>query len=144
MNAAMSMEAAGGLIGDVDGESATYSHGGRPTTATYMYRCLKKSGWDWSGICTSDTGLARAIANNYNTIKHFDRGQFPDPTETYLVSSVAALVVRMIAMRIARSDQGTTELFSERIHDFDRLKDEFEAYGVIVDDTGTFVAPSGP
>ncbi|GAA0916299.1 hypothetical protein [Streptomyces thermoalcalitolerans] len=143
VNAAMSMEAAGSLIGDVDGESATHSRGGRPTTATYMYRCLKKSGWEWSAICTSVTGLARAIANNYNTIKHFDRGQFPDPTETYLVSSVAALVVRMLAMRIARPDQGATELFGERIHDFDRLKDEFEAYGVIVDDTGKFVTPSG-
>jgi hypothetical protein len=27
---------------------------------------------------------------------------------------------------------------------FDRLKDEFETYGVNVDDTGKFVAPSGP
>ncbi|MFJ8605133.1 hypothetical protein ACIREM_41795 [Streptomyces shenzhenensis] len=144
VNAAMSMEAAGSLIGQVSGESATHNRGGKPTTATHMYRCLAKSGWDWSSICTSTIGLARAIASNYNTIKHFNRGQFPDLTETYLVSSLTALTVRMLAIRVARSDQDTADLFGGRVHDFDRLKEEFTANGLTVDDAGNFVAPSRP
>ncbi|MGW1315910.1 ApeA N-terminal domain 1-containing protein [Streptomyces sp. NPDC002426] len=139
VNAAMSMEAAGSLLGQVSGEAVTCRGSGKPTTATYMYRCLIEAGWDWSAVCKSIAGLARAIANNYNTIKHFDRGRFPDPTETYLVSSITALIVRMLAMRVARSDQSAADLFDQPIAEFERLKGEFRANGLIVDDTGSFV-----
>lgn len=144
VNAAMSMEAAGNLIGQIEGESSTYTKNGKPSTATYMYRCLVNTGWNWSSLCSSMVGMARAIANNYNTIKHFDRGQFPDPTETYLVSSVTALTVRMLAIRIARPDLEPADLFGARIYDFDRLEDEFNAYGLSVNGEGKFVSrPSG-
>ncbi|MFF0286468.1 hypothetical protein [Streptomyces sp. NPDC005262] len=138
VNAAMSMEAAGSLLGQVSGEAATCRANGKPTTATYMYRCLVRSGWDWSGICKSTAGLARAIANNYNTIKHFDRGQFPDPTETYLVSNTSALIVRMLAIKLARPDQSTADLFVKYVTDFEHLKEEFRFNGLIVDDAGNF------
>ncbi|MGC5003945.1 hypothetical protein [Streptomyces sp. DT203] len=138
VNAAMSMEAAGSLLGQVSGEAATCRANGKPTTATYMYRCLVRSGWDWSGICKSTAGLARAIGNNYNTIKHFDRGQFPDPTETYLVSNTSALIVRMLAIKLARPDQSTAGLFVKYVTDFEHLKEEFRFNGLIVDDAGNF------
>ncbi|MFD3870366.1 hypothetical protein [Streptomyces sp. NPDC058623] len=137
VNAAMSMEAAGGLIGPVVGEVAAPN--GKPITATYMFRCLVESGWDWSDLCDSTVGLARAIANNYNTIKHFDRGHFPDPTETYLISSIASLVVRMLAIRAACPEESSIELFGARVHEFERLKSEFSANGLIVDGAGDFV-----
>ncbi|MBD3933128.1 hypothetical protein IF129_16415 [Streptomyces chumphonensis] len=140
ISAAMSMEAAANLIGPVDGESPTCRRNGSPTTATYMYRCLVETGWDWSALCSSVVGLAQAIANNYNTIKHFDRGQFPDPTETHLVSSVTALAVRMLALRVTRPDLEAVDLFGNRVHDFDRLKDEFDAYGLFVNGDGQFVS----
>ncbi|MBE9498330.1 hypothetical protein IHE61_05580 [Streptomyces sp. GKU 257-1] len=140
VNASMSMEAAGSLIGQVGGESDTCKPNGTPSTATFMYRCLVETGWNWSGICSSTVGLARAIAKNYNTIKHFDRGQFPDPAETYLVSSITALTVRMLAIRTARPDLEPTDLFDDRVHDFARLEDEFDARGLFVNGEGQFVA----
>ncbi|MFD4754423.1 hypothetical protein [Streptomyces sp. NPDC058426] len=138
VNAAMSMEAAGNLIGEVAEESPTLRSNGKPTTATYMYRCLIRTGWDWSEIGASPVGLARAIANNYNTIKHFDRGHFPDPVETHLVSSLTALVVRMLALRIAQPSLNAANLFGAHVHDFDRLKESFESAGVAVDEGGAF------
>ncbi|MGW5393796.1 ApeA N-terminal domain 1-containing protein [Streptomyces koyangensis] len=139
VNASMSMEAAGSLIGRQQGESATLNRGNRATTTTYMYRCLVKSGWDWSRISESRITLARAMANSYNTIKHFDRGNFPDPTETYLISSLTALVVRMIAIRISRPDLDPEALFSAQLYDFNRLVEEFKASGLSIDENGNFM-----
>lgn len=40
------------------------------------------------------------MANTYNTVKHFDRGDFPDHTELYIISQVNRLVVRLLALRL--------------------------------------------
>jgi len=140
VNAAMSMEAAGNLIGHVDGEAATYTRNGRATTATYMYRCLTRTGHDWSPICESTRGLAQAIANNYNTIKHYDRGSFPNVSETYLVATVMALVIRMIATRVACPEFSSSDLFGNRIGAFEYLIADFKNYGLTVSSAGDFVA----
>ncbi|MEV3896122.1 hypothetical protein [Streptomyces anulatus] len=140
VNAAMSMEAAGSLIGSVSGEADTYTPGGKPKTATFMYRCLVRTGWRWGELCDSVTGLAQAIANNYNTIKHFDRGEFPSQVETYLIGSTMNLVVRMLAVRLANPSDNTSVLFGDFIHDFEGLKEDFANHGLRVNDSGNFTA----
>ena len=97
----MGLEAGGQLLGRREGEEATYGkHRGKPTTATDVYRCLHSLNVDWGDHIESIAGLSFAVANTYNGIKHFDRGEFPDDQETYLVSLVLRQVVRLMALNL--------------------------------------------
>ena len=93
----MSMEAAGGILGERSGEDRP-SQRGHKTTATYVYRCLDAI--DVRSGHRDRIGLARAIANNYNDVKHYDRGDFPDHDESYIVSEVNQLIVRLLAIHV--------------------------------------------
>lgn len=137
VNSSMSLEAAGSLLGVVDDEEQTYGRRKLPITATYVYRCLKTLGLDWSEAATSSVALARAVANNYNEIKHFDRGEFPPAEQTYLVGQVALLIVRLLAVRIL---DPTLELVHEygTSWQFEALKREFRDRNVYVDEQGIF------
>lgn len=95
MSTSLALEAAGHMIGIRDDERDTY-HRGRPTTATWIYRCLHVLGVAWGDYVYSTAGLARAIANNYNDVKHNDRGKFPSLEETDLVATVNRLIVRNV------------------------------------------------
>ncbi|WP_231735211.1 hypothetical protein [Microbacterium hominis] len=137
MSTSMSLEAAGQLIGEQPGEAATY-HRGRRTTATYVYRCLELLGIRWGEYIHSQTGLAKAIANNYNAVKHADRGAFPDHVETFLIGDVNQLIVRLLAIRLT----GRAEELLQRYRDGSELwqiKQRFDAYRVrIADDLGAW------
>ena len=100
VSTSMSMEAAGGILGERSGEGPTYSHRGHKTTATYVYRCLDAIDVLWPERIRDRIGLARAIANNYNDVKHYDRGDFPDHDESYIVSEVNQLIVRLLAIHV--------------------------------------------
>ena len=54
----------------------------------------------WSEIAESRMALARAIANNYNDVKHPKRGPMPPAEHTYVAGKVALLVVRLLALRL--------------------------------------------
>ncbi|WP_420111320.1 hypothetical protein [Pseudactinotalea sp.] len=96
----IAMEAGGQILGQVPGEAATYGRK-RPTLATYVYRCLSAIGVDWGENISSTVGLARAIATNGNTLKHPDRGAYPDYTQSYVVRMVSELTVRLLALYLA-------------------------------------------
>jgi hypothetical protein len=122
----MSLEAGGHLIGVREGEKVTYTKPQRgtpkPTTATYVYRCLHSLDLDWGDHVESLVGLARAAANAYNSIKHFDRGEFPDNDRTYLVSVVLRQVVRLMVLNILDPSGALLKNFREeeslwRIHE---------------------------
>lgn len=101
----ISMEAAGGIIGERPGEKETYGRG-RPSTATNIYRCLDLLQIGWGAYVESNVGLARAIANNYNDVKHADRGDFPNSEHTYLISATNSLLVRLLALHLTgRGDE---------------------------------------
>lgn len=103
----MSAETAGHLIGKQPGEEATYRTGRKPTptTATYIYRCLHRLGHQlWEPFTDSLPGLSRNIANNYNRIKHYKEGGFPNPTHSYLVSRLLTLTIRYTALTIAKPE----------------------------------------
>ncbi|MET7823103.1 hypothetical protein ABZT23_00285 [Streptomyces sp. NPDC005386] len=136
VSASMSIEAAGNLIGHVTGEQATYGRG-RPTTATYAFRVIAKLGLDFTGIAESSTGMARSMANNYNTIKHYNRGEFPDPLETYIVGHVAMLAVRLLASTLVDpSGQLAQEYVSAG--KFDSFKNDLKQTELYVKDSGSF------
>lgn len=141
MSTSMALEAAGQRIGQRPGENATYDRGrGRPTMATYVYRCLELLGIRWGDYIHSQVGLARAISNNYKRVKHADNGAFPDHVETYLVSVINELVVRLLAANLTGSAdellgryRAGSELWT--------VQQQFEAHRVrIGDDQGAWVS----
>lgn len=141
--AGMCLEAAGHVVGHVPGEEDTYWRG-RPTTATYSFRVLADLGIVLAGPAVSARALARGIANNYNDLKHFDRGKLPDPVHTYLVSRIATLLVRAYLAKLVLNrpevDEdaepfATTFDANQRL---DEVRRDFEAYGLRIGEKGKF------
>lgn len=139
MSTSMALEAAGQLIGQRPGEDATHGRG-RPSMATYVYRCLDYLGIGWGEYIHSQVGLARAISNNYKGVKHADNGSFPDHVETKLVGEVNELVVRLLAARLT----GAADELLQRYRSGSELwqiKQLFEVNELrIADDAGTWVS----
>ncbi|MER5870551.1 hypothetical protein [Streptomyces sp. NPDC002044] len=137
MNAAISLEAAGNLIGTVSGEQETHNKG-KPTTTTFIFRCLAHSGLDFSRVCDSLPGLARAVSINYNTIKHFDRGEFPRASESYFASEVSLLAIRVLAAKQTKIGTPSTANFTSR-KKLDDLESICRSHDIFVDSAGAFV-----
>jgi hypothetical protein len=95
VNTSISIEALGSVVGPVPGEGPTLTHSKKPTTATHFYRVIEAVGIDVSTIPEGAIGLARALANNYNDIKHADRGDFPDGRYTIYAGRLALTLSRM-------------------------------------------------
>lgn len=136
----MSMEAAGQLLGNQPGEEETYGNGRKPapTTATNVYRCLAVLNIRWGDYIHSNVGLARAIAKSYNTIKHPNRGGFPNPAETHLVADVSELVVRLLAVRLTGQGDELLAQYAEG-NELWPIRQSFEARGLrIADDQGSW------
>jgi hypothetical protein len=136
VNASMSLEAAGNIIGPVPQE-ANISRARKPTTAVLNYRSISSLGLDLSGISESPDGLARAIANNYNTIKHYDRGEFPEPLETYTVSLLVVMIARLVAVNLVDPTGGLSQRFWSRIA-APELKEFCRQRDVFIDSAGHF------
>ncbi|KFF58147.1 hypothetical protein JF66_20820 [Cryobacterium sp. MLB-32] len=134
ISTSMSIEAAGGILGEHDGERATWSRG-RPTTATYVYRCLATLDVRWPQRIRDQVGLSRAIANNYNDVKHYDRGEFPDHDESYVVSEVNQMIVRLLAIHITGRGDELLSPYREgnKLYEIQQVLD---GYGLRVDETG--------
>lgn len=99
----MSMEAAGVKIGSVEGEGCMGVKNGQRNIpiAACIYRCLKVIDVKWPDRICGHEGLARSIADVYNSIKHADRGAFPDGLKVRVVWKVNEIIVRMLAVHIA-------------------------------------------
>lgn len=137
LSTSTAIEAAGSEVGEQDGEADTYGRGG-VTTATHAYRCLCVLDLPWGGYVDNISGLARAMADNYNDLKHADRGEFPDFTRTYLVSVVNRWVVRLLALRLAGSDDLLTPHRTESA--LAHVKQAFDASGLRVTADGKWEA----
>lgn len=122
----LSLEAAGHLLPPAPNEEETRAGGTRPTTATWVLRCLARTGLNFSAFADSTVGLARAVANNYNGIKHFDRGESPDLVQTWLIGQVSLLTTRVVALRELETDSAllsdfaASELARDLSSDFNR------------------------
>lgn len=118
----MSMEAAGVKIGSVEGEERLGVKNGRKniSIAACIYRCLKLIDVKWPEQICGYEGLAKAIADVYNSIKHADRGAFPDGLKVHVVWKVNEIIVRMLAVHIAGA--------GDRV--FPRYRDSMELFSV--------------
>lgn len=104
LSTSMSMEAAGELIGDRDGEECLKGRGRNLPVALCIYRCLHVLGLELPDEFGDMVALSRAIANTYNTIKHSSRGGFPDGREISVVCELNKLIVRLLALYVANVD----------------------------------------
>ncbi|PZE71617.1 hypothetical protein [Curtobacterium sp. MCBD17_019] len=135
VSTSMSLEAAGGLIGKCPGEEETYTPRRMKTTATYVFRCLYVLRIGWGDYIASDVGLARAIANNYNDVKHADRGDFPDSKYTYLVSSTNSMLVRLLALYLTGKGDDLLKFYRNG-RELWSIQQRFGGVGVRVTDEG--------
>ncbi|WP_139316105.1 hypothetical protein [Cellulosimicrobium sp. CUA-896] len=134
----MAIEAAGSLVGFREGEQPTYGRTGRPTAATYAYRCLDVIDVEFGVHAGGRTELARAIANNYNAVKHFDRGDLPDHRETHLIAELNCWIVRLFALTL--TGKGKELIAPHRLaRERWRLVQWFEAYRLRIDSGGRWV-----
>lgn len=143
ISTSMSMEAAGGIIGERPGERVTWTTRGtpRPTTATYVYRCLDVLAVQWPERVGDRVGLSKAIANAYNDVKHYDRGDFPEHDEVHVVSEISQMIVRLLVLHIAgRAD----ELLSpyRESEQFYKIKQALDAYELRLDEDGKWIRNS--
>jgi hypothetical protein len=133
----MSIEAAGGILGERPGERVTWSRARnpRPTTATYVYRCLDVLDVQWPERISNRVGLSRAIASNYNDVKHYDRGEFPDHEESYVVSEINQMIVRLMAIHVSGRGEHLLAAYREGNNLYE-IKQVLDAYGIRVDGDG--------
>lgn len=137
ISTSMSIEAAGTLLGEQPGEDATLTRRGkpRPTTATYAYRCLAVLDVRWPDRIDDRLGLSRAIAKNYNSMKHYDRGDFPDLAESHVVSSVNQMIVRLLALHLTGRGEELLARF-RKSNELYEIEQALDAYGIRVDENG--------
>ena len=111
INASMSIEALGAVLGPISGEAPTLiGNSARPSTATYFYRIIESLDIDASRVASNRIELARAMANTYNTIKHPDRGDFPDGFHSIYTGKLALILARMaILQRLPRAGVAAAE-----------------------------------
>lgn len=104
ISAAMSLEAYGkGIASPVMDEEVSY-YRERPTLASYVFRALTALALPWSQVAVSEMGLARAIAKNYNGIKH-PQDEFPNSLETKILSDISVGIVRILALKLVTSPE---------------------------------------
>lgn len=97
--ALISLEASGQLVGEDQDLPA-----GLRGIAAHVYRSLSHLELDWTTMPFDQVRLSRALATNYNDVKHFDRGDFPDPEVTNVLGSFALHVARYVALTAASKD----------------------------------------
>lgn len=145
ISTSMSIEAAGGLIGERPEERDTWSRSRKPypTMATYVFRCLDLLDVRWPEPIADRVHLARAVANNYNDVKHFDRGDFPQHDESDVVSEVNRMIVRLLAIHL--TGRGDELLASLRQHGgMHEIQQMLDAYGLSLDESGKWKRDDSP
>ncbi len=140
INASMSIEAIGQRLPKYDGEEETYSKRGkkRPTTATYFYRSIKATKVDTRSIAYSESGIASALADNYNTLKHSDRGGFPDPAFIFFAGHLTLAISRIYLTRILLLEAEATDTYFNS-HLISQISQEMIANKVHINADGRFV-----
>ena len=81
--------------------------------------------------------LARAIANNYNDVKHAKRGPMPPAEHTFVAGKVALLVVRLLALRLMDPSMKLIKAFGEDWK-FTQFKRQIVEMDIYVDADGRF------
>jgi hypothetical protein len=101
-----------------------------------IQRCVIATQADWSSI-GSAKGIAMAIANTNNDLKHPDRLSRPDPLELRLVSDLAIIIMRLQLFDLLELPQSLRDSFLTS-NDVLNAIQAFKRNGVSIDDDGAF------
>ena len=127
--ALISLEASGQLI-----EEPIVPPTKLPPLATHVYQCLSHINLDWEKMPFDQIRLSLALARNYNDVKHFDRGDFPEPEVTHALGSFALYVARYVILSVASERIVENHLKSSSSQGFLRSKDRLKHLNI--DDKG--------
>lgn len=141
ISTSLGLEAAGRLLGRRAGEQATYTKNGRTTVATDIFRCLDTLNLQWPKAAGNKVSLARAISSTYNTIKHFDRGDFPALEQSHIISMVNTVLVQLLAVHLTGRGDSLLEPW-RRGENFDSIASLFEGYRLSLASDGTWLSQS--
>ena len=135
LSTSMSMEAAGELIGERDGEDCLKGRGRNLPVSLCIYRCLHVLELELPSKFGSAVALSKAIASTYNTIKHSSRGDFPDGREVRVVCDLNKLVVRLLALYVAKVDLNSS-IRSDILVGFNKIAANMSYWSVSVSEDG--------
>ncbi|RBO70535.1 hypothetical protein [Microbacterium sp. H6] len=145
VGANISLEAIGHLLDPVEGEHVTYRNPDKPktaTTATYVLRALHAVPTDLTRFRFSIPGLARLVADTYNSIKHYNRPQIADDSHIGLIADVSQLVARLaILTRLPGVDDAIAQYCAD--YQFENVMNGFERLRVEVSNDGELLPWSG-
>lgn len=110
---------------------------GRPTTATFVFRCLTTVNLDWSEIAATPLALAKAIAWNFNDVKHAKRGPMPPLEHTYVAGKVALLVVRRLALKLMDPTMTLVKAYGDDWK-FTEFKRQIAEMNIYINEEGEF------
>lgn len=135
LSTSMSMEAAGELIGERDGEDCLKGRGRNLPVSLCIYRCLHVLELELPSKFGSAVALSKAIASTYNTIKHSSRSDFPDGREVRVVCDLNKLVVRLLALYVAKVDLNSS-IRSDILVGFNKIAANMSYWSVSVSEDG--------
>lgn len=135
LSTSMSMEAAGELIGECDGEASLKGRGRNLPVSLCIYRCLHVLELELPSEFGGITALSKAIASTYNSIKHSSRGDFPDGREVRVVCDLNKLVVRLLALYVAKVDLNSC-IRSDILVGFEKIAANMSYWSVSVSEDG--------
>lgn len=137
VGANISLEASGHLLSPVEGEEATYWRS-KTTTATYVLRALSGLPTDLSRFRLSNGGLARLVADAYNSIKHYNRARSEDDSHIRLLADISQLVARLAILgQLPGVDDAVARYCAD--YPFEEVMNGFEQLRVRVSDEGKLV-----
>ncbi|WP_136612469.1 ApeA N-terminal domain 1-containing protein [Sinomonas albida] len=134
INAAMSLEALGNRLERVEGEECTYRNSRRRTMATWVLRCILNANHAFTPEAFNSSVLfARAIAKNYNTIKH-PGNEFPDSLHTYILCELSVSIVRHNIVKMALGEAVFTNVDGDE--PYRQANMMLQNYGLVIEDDG--------
>ena len=134
--ASMAIEAAGHLIGPIEGEPG--SRGRNVAFATQVYRCLRTVEFNPTGIAASEEAFALAAASVYRRIKHPEH-EMPDSLHSWLISHVLVVVVRAaLVMQVPQARDAVSSFMRHTATP--EMAASFRDNDLYIDPTGSFVA----
>jgi hypothetical protein len=99
-----------------------------------ILRCISATKHDWSAI-GSDTGIAKAIANVNNDLKHPDRLSRPDSLTLQLIDRLATVIMRLQVFELLKLPE-RQRAYAARSNSVYRAIEGFALNRVAIDDSG--------
>lgn len=117
-----------------------FGDGTRRAMHDHIEKCLEAADLDWPQI-GSRIGIAKAIANVNNDLKHPDRADYPETDELAAITRISEVIARAQLFDLLGVDPSLRTEFS-RSNDARHAVESFTQLGITVTDEGKFIYDS--